>query len=829
MSLPHVLRSVTRSPGLSLAVVCMTAAGVGILTTSFAMVDAAVLRPPPFRDAGRIAVLYTTHASVTEGRYNARWAYPRIQLLRQLARSVTSVASYSGPTVLTLTGGRKEWAESVSGEVVSPEYFTALGVQAAAGRTFQASEDAVRGAHPLVILGHDLWERRFASDREVVGRAISINGTTLTVVGVMPRGFRGLTDKAQLWVPSTMAPVLTYADYLVSDQNFISVVARLAPGATIEGARRELEALGARIYEALPHAEDAGRDAPGATAVTLNDARVHPAVRRAVLLLLGGVALLHLLACANVTSLLLGRAITRRREAAVRLALGSSPHRLFLHYAGESALLVAAGGLIGIVLAAWVSSVMGAPADLWGPRNFYGSIAPFADPEFTWRGAGFGVILTAISAMLIAWMPAATSLRVSLQGGLRDGGKGSATDSTSGPRLSARGAIVALETAVAVVLLVSGGLMVDSFNRMRQTDLGVEPDHVLTFSIQPSEARVPVSAAPAFVSRMLEAITAVPGVTSATVDGGAPVSGTARSTLFIAGREPTSPGGAPPILRHYVAPDHFRTLGIPLLRGRNFTAQDIAGRPRVTIISETAARTFWPNEDPIGQRVWFGGGSSFDRPDSSAEIIGIAGDVMYEPLDVGPNRSSFYTPYAQFTYAWRIYFVRTTGSPSAAVPAIREAVHAVEPELALTDVQTLGDRIGASWTRQRFDAFFFGAVGVLALILAVSGIYAVVSYAVGRRTREMGIRLALGSQPTAVLRLVLRDGLFAPSIGLVLGTAGTFAAGGVLRASLYGIAPTDARVLALALGALLLAATLACLVPARRATRVDPCVALRTD
>ncbi|MEP7347433.1 MAG: FtsX-like permease family protein, partial [Gemmatimonadaceae bacterium] len=330
-------------------------------------------------------------------------------------------------------------------------------------------------------------------------------------------------------------------------------------------------------------------------------------------------------------------------------------------------------------------------------------------------------------------------------------------------------------------------------------------------------------------TRMLETITAVPGVVSATVDGGAPVGGTARSTLFIAGRPPLSPNDAPPVLRHYVAPDHFKTLGIPLLRGRGFTSQDIAGRPRVTIISENAARTFWPNEDPIGQHVWFGGGSSFDRPDSSAEIIGIVRDVMYEPLDVGPNRSSFYTPYAQFSYSWRIYFVRTTGDPSAAVGAIRQAVSAVEPDLALTEVQTLSDRIGASWSRQRFDAFFYGGVALLALLLAVTGIYAVVAYAVGRRTREMGIRLALGSQPGDVVRLVVREGMVAPLVGLVLGTAGTFAAAGLLRASLYGVGPTDARVLASALIMLLLAALVACLVPARRATRVDPCEALRTE
>jgi putative ABC transport system permease protein len=829
MPLPPAFRSLVRSRGLSLAVVCTMAIGVGILTTTFGVVDAAVLRPPPFAGADRLAVLYTTHTSVERGQHNERWSYPRIQLLRRFARRFSHIANYTGPAALTLTGTGPNGAESVPGEIVSPSYFAALGVGTAIGRTFLASEDSVPGAHPLVVLGHDLWERRYDSDPHVIGRAIGINGRELTVIGVMPRGFRGLSDKGQLWVPTTMAPVLTYPEYLVTDQDFISVVGRLAPGATLAMANDELRALGPRIYEAIPDTEADSSDHAGATARSLNEARVHPVVKRAVIVLLCGVALLHLLACANVTSLLLGHAIARRQEAAVRLALGSGPRRLFAHYFSEGAILVVAGGAIGVVLASWVSDIVAAPTDVWGARSFYGSLAPFADPDFSWRTLAFGVALTVVSAILVSWGPAAAALGAQLQSGLRDGTRGSSEHAAPRGRPSARGIIVTLETALAVVLLVAGGLMVDSFNRMRRTDLGIDPGQVLTFTLQPSEARVPPSAAPAFITRMLEAITAVPGVVSATVDGGAPVGGTARSRLFIAGRPPATPNDAPPVLRHYVAPDHFRTLGIPLLRGRGFTSQDIAGRPRVTIISETAARTFWPNEDPIGQRVWFSGGSSFDRPDSSAEIIGIARDVVYEPLDVGPNRSSFYTPYAQFTYSWRIYFVRTTGDPSAAVGAIREAVNAVEPDLALTEVQTLTDRIGASWSRQRFDALFYGGMAILALVLAVSGIYAVVSYAVGRRTREMGIRIALGSQAGDVVRLVLREGMMAPLVGLALGAAGTFAVAGLLRASLYGIGPTDARVLASAIAMLFLAALVACLVPARRATTVDPCVALRTE
>ncbi len=824
--LPSFFRSLSRAPGLSLMVVGTVAAGVAALTVAFGMADAAILRAPPFADVDRVAMVYTTHASRTQGRFNSRWSYPRIRVLRDRARSFSAVANYTGPVRLTLTG--EDVADPVFGEIVSPSYFAVLGAAPVLGRGFRDVDDHVVGSQPSVVVGHRLWMQRFKGDSAILGRTIRINRASLTVVGVMPPGFRGLTDKAELWVPTSMAPLLTYPEYFTTNQNFISVVARLAPEASMTSADAEMRALGPRIHEMVP-GDDDPEDRPSATIVTLNDARSHPVVRRGVLLLLVGVGLLHVLACANATSLLLGRAMARRHEAAVRRALGGTPRRLFLHYFAESAVVVLAGGVVGMVLAVWLNALMPAPADLWAPRNFYGSLAAFADPAFSWRVLAFAATLTVSSALVIASVPAMSLVRVPMQAWLRDGSRGAAA-ATSRRRWSAHGVIVVLETALAVVLLVAGALMIDSYRRMRATQLGVDDAHVLTFALQPPEQQVPTAAAPAFVARMLDAITAVPGVVSATVDGGAPVSGTARSRLFIMGREWANPREAPPVLRHYVAPAHFSTLGIPLVRGRAFTSQDIAGRPRVTVISESAARAFWPDTDPIGQRVWFSAGSSnFDSPDASAEIIGIVRDVMYEPLDVGPNRHSFYTPFMQFTYGWRIYFVRAAGDPMALIPELRRAIHALEPDLALTEVKSLHELIGASWSRQRFDARFFGGIGALALVLAISGIYSVVAYAVGRRTREMGIRMALGGQPRDIMRLVVTDGMVAPLVGVVVGTIAAIAATRLLRASLYGVSPTDPRVLGVTLAGLLVAAAIACVIPARRATRVDPCEALRSD
>ncbi|MCI0434579.1 MAG: ABC transporter permease, partial [Gemmatimonadetes bacterium] len=385
------------------------------------------------------------------------------------------------------------------------------------------------------------------------------------------------------------------------------------------------------------------------------------------------------------------------------------------------------------------------------------------------------------------------------------------------------------EAAFAMLLMVAAGLLIDSFQRMRQTSIGVDAANVLTFWVMPSEVRVPPQTAPAFVTRLLDAITKVPGVRSASVDGGAPLAGTASSVLFIAGRPAPAPGQAPPVLRHYIAPDHFNTLGIPLRRGRVFTAGDVAGAPRVTVISESAARQFWPNEDPLGKRVWFGGGSSFSSPDSSAEIVGVVGDVVYEPLDQRPNFASFYTPYAQFTYARRMVFVRTAGDPMSLVSDVRKAIATVDPELALQEVQALTHIISGSWARNRFDAMLFGSFGIVALALAASGIFAVLAYTVASRTREFGIRIALGGTTRRVLWHVLREGMSFPLAGLTIGVTLSLAVTRLLQSSLYGISPQEPRVFIGTAALLVAVMAAACLVPAWRATRADPMEALRAE
>jgi predicted permease len=831
VSLPAALRTFARTRGIAVAVVTTLALGVGALTTALGIVNAALFRQPPFADARRLAMLYLIRNPAGESTRRERWSFSRIQLLREQQRSFERIAWYT-PATLTLADHGD--AEMVRGEFVSSSYFPLLQVGAVQGRVFQPAEDEVAGA-PVALVRRSFMARRWPADEAVLQRSLRVNGVMHTVIGVLPDGFRGLSGQADLWIPAPMAPHLTYAGYLTTNQNFISVVGRLRRGVPLGEARNELAVLGGAINRALPSDPTFPEERVTATAVSINEARSDRTVRRSLAVFLGGVLLLHLLACANVANLLLVRAAAKRHESAVRIALGSRPGRLFRHLLADGAGLALLGGVPGVVLAWRVTGLIAPPTSVWAPRNFYGSLAPFDTPAFGWAELAFGLGLAFATAVIVALPQAITAFRLDVAAGLKAGVRGVLRGGLRGERRGAhrlppvRAMLLSLEAALAMLLVVAAGLLIDSFQRMRQTPLGVDTTRVLTFWVIPSEARVPPETAPAFVTRVLEAVRAAPGVLAATVDGGAPLAGTARSTLYIAGRPAPSPGQAPPVLRHYVAPEHFRVMGIPLLRGRVFTASDVAGAPRVTVISETAARRFWPGEDPLGQRVWFGGGSSFTSPESSAIIVGIVADVVYEPLDQNPNRASFYTPYAQFTYASRMFFLRTAGDPLAVVPEVRKAVATVDPDLSLREVQPLAAVVNGSWARHRFDALLFGGFGVAALLLAGSGVFAVLAYAVANRTREFGVRIALGARSGAVLGQVIKEGMAFPILGLFLGVLASAGATRWLRASLYEISPLDPGVYLRTTLLLLAVAAGACLIPAWRATRADPMEALRAE
>jgi putative ABC transport system permease protein len=614
---------------------------------------------------------------------------------------------------------------------------------------------------------------------------------------------------------------------VTTNQNFIAAIGRFKPGVDLAAANSELAVLAATINRALPSDPKNPDERVSGLATPLNEARVNPSVRRSLLLLFGAVALLHLLACANVTNLLLGRAVQRRQEFVVRLALGSSRWRLFSRVFVEGCVLAMMGGAAGLLLARWFTEVTAPPASVWGAGS--SQLAPFDAPVFSTAVLAFGILLVLLTAAIVAIGPALSAAGPRPANELQGRGRVTLASGLSLRRPTLRGLIVGVEAALAAVLVLSAGLLFDSFQRMRAVDVGVEPDPVLTFWVIPSEARVPPPAAPAFLARLVSALEQVPGVVSVGVDGGAPLNGSATSTLLIEGRPTPGPGEAPPITRHYVSVDHFRTLGIPLRSGRWFTAGDAAASPRVAVISETAARRFWPNEDPLGRRVWFGGGSNFDSPERSAEIVGIVGDVRYQPFDRPQNLASFYTPFTQFSYPMRLVSLRTQGEPFSVLADVRRAVATVDPELAVQEIKTLSELMDSSWARRRFDTTVFGGFGAAALLLAATGLFAVLAYSVETRRREFGIRIALGARSRLLLASVVREGLMFPVAGLVVGFAVSIAASRALEASLFGTSPRDVRVFAVVAGVLLASSVLACLIPAWRATRADPVESLRAE
>jgi putative ABC transport system permease protein len=822
-ALPPTLRSLVRTPLFTAAAVLSLALGIATATTVFSLLDAAVLRPLPFAEPDRLMMLNIVQRTPAEGEYRVRWSWPRFRMLQRSVRSFERVASNSN-AVVTLTGAGDP--EPLPIEFVSSDYFALYGTPIVVGRGFTVTDDEPATAEPTVVLSWSLWQERFDGAENAIGRSIVLNGVPMTVIGVAGRDFTGVSGLARAWTPATMAPRLTYDEYLTTNQNFITAVGRLRPGVSLEAARAELAAVGARIQSALPSEAETPDDTFSATAMPLAEARVDVVTRRALLLLGGAVGLLLLIACANVASLLLGRAAARRREIAIRLAIGAGRGRLVRQLLAESAALAVAAGVVGVLAAAWAIGALRIPPTLARGRNFYGAVGEFATPAMDWRVLAFAVAVCATTVILFGLVPAIRASRSDLTHDLRSGAGGAGR----GARFELREGVVALQVALSVTLLVGCGLMLASFARLRQTPLGFDPSHLLTFSIRPSEVTYPVDRAPALIERMLGEIARVPGVQAATVDGCAPLATQcASAALHIVGRPWRNPLDAPAVLRHYVGPDHFRTLGMRVLRGRGLTAEDRPGGPKVVVINETAAERFWPGEDPIGRRVWFDANATFGSADSSAEIVGIVSDVAYQPLDEHPVQADFFTSFAQFTYASRMVIVRTRGEPLALTREIGRAVRRADPGLALFDVRTMEERAGLSWSKQRFQTRLLTTIAAIALVLAVTGVYAVTSWFVTSRSREIGVRIALGAGEAAVIGTSISRTVRLGALGALAGMGGAVVGSRFLRAMLYDTSPMDPLVFAGALGVLLIALLMASWVPVRRALKVDPVEVMRAE
>jgi predicted permease len=816
--LRYSLRSLARMRGVALVVVASLALGIAATTTMFSAAYAALLRPVPFADPDRLVLLFTTHTSPREGLALSRWSRSLIDTLAASVSSYESIASYT-PALMSLSGGAGD-PEQIDGEIVSPEYFTTLRVTAALGRTFTAAEDGAPGDAPVAVLSDRLWRQRYGADPSLLGGTVRVNDVPLTVVGIMPAGFSGLSAKSTLWIPRTMAPRLTYADYLTTPQLFIAVLARLKDGVTLEQANAELAAASA----SFPIRQDAEGSRWGALAQTLGEARVEPTLRRSVLLLFSAAACVLLITCANVAGLLLARGRVRRRELAIRMAIGSGRARIVRQLLIESLTLAVPAGAFGAVLAVWGVDLFSryAPAVLWTGRT---AISPFSEPAVDGRALAFTLAVTLVTSMLCGLAPALDTARTELTHALKEDERGGGA-----PRRLFK-SLVVVEIALAVLLLAAAGLLLDNVAHMQQLRRGFETTGVITFWVRPPTSRYPVAEGPAIVERLLTSVEQVPGVESAAVNRCTPFTGCSRTVLYFADR-PNDERNHPVVGRHYVSADYFRTLGIPLLAGRVLSPRDRPDRPPVTIISESAARRFWPDENPLGKRVWFGGTTGpFAGPAHAVEIVGIVGDVKYEAVD-WPNstgRPEFYTSYLQFSYPDTMVLVKTRGSTSTLVPALRRAVASVDSALPIYDVLTLDDRIAGALSRPRFNAALVSGFAGVALLIAALGVYGMLSYSVSCRRREIGVRLAIGAAPPRIVRVILAEGLRLAIAGVLIGLVGALAAGRLTRSLVVDASPSDPRILAIVAVVMLAVACLAAFLPARRASAVDPIVVLRHE
>jgi putative ABC transport system permease protein len=813
--LRYTVRALRARPGFAAIALITLALGIGANTAIFSVVHQVLLSPPPFAEPERLYIASRTIPGFDEV---GPWSYPDFELLRERTRTA-DVAAFRDLGV-ALTGGAGE-PERVNVEMVSPNYFTLVGVPVAHGRGF-ATSDGAASAPAVAVLSDALWRSRFGAAPAVLGTTVTLNGALFEVVGVMPAGFAGQTGDAALWVTITQAPVLMSDPRRLTRafSNWANVVARVT-AADAATAAAEMDVIAASLAELR---EEAPPDARGIGLLPLSTATTDPRLRKTLLILLGAVALVLLVACANLANLLLARATGRRREMALRRALGAGGGRLVRQLLTESGALAMMGGIAGAGLA-WaavrVLAVM-RPAE---PARF-GAIAGDAsfdalvlDPRILLFN--FGIALAA--GVLFGLAPALIAARADVATLLRE----AAAAITPRRRLGrVRAVLVAGELALALVLLAGAALLIRSFVALHRVDTGIEAENVLTVGLELPRSRYDGGAAESFHAQLLERLRDRPGVAAAGVATALPLARAGGATTVDIENAATI-GDEPPVAGyHLVDGGYFDALGIPVVRGRVFSPADRAGAPRVAVINETAARLFFPAGDALGRHIRLGVG--YEPSDEYAEIVGVVGDVKYAGIDE-PVRPDAYLAAAQFMENRAFLVVRTNADPLALLPAVREEVAALDAGLPLFDVKTMDRRVADATSRPRFASLLLGLFAALATVLAAIGVYGVTAFSVAARAREFGIRRALGADTLAVLLPVLHQGLLLALAGVAVGVVGALAAGRLLASQLFGVAPSDPVTLA-GVAALLLATTLlAAYIPARRAARVDPLVVLRED
>ncbi|MFL5539507.1 MAG: ABC transporter permease [Longimicrobiaceae bacterium] len=793
----YALRSLRQHPIFTLTAVLTLALGIGGNTAIFSAVDGVLLRPLPFPEPERLVTVWGHHASI--GRETA--SLPDYLDWRRESRSFSGMAARAN-TQFTLTGTGEP--EVIAGALVTANYFRVLGSPIPVGRGF-ADEEEKSGASRVAVLSDGFWRREFGGRPDAVGRRIILSGVPYTIVGAGPRGLSE-PENVDVWT------VLTTDTTLGRRSDFLEVVGRLAPGADARRAQEEMSTIAGRLERAYP-----GTNAGWGVELVGLQERIVGEIRPALLVFMGAVALVLLIACANVANLMLARVASREREVTIRAALGASRRRLVRQLLTDSVVLALAGGALGLGLA------------VWGVRGLQalepGTIPRLGEIAINGSAFAFALGLSVATGLLFGLAPAGRILSYDLRAGLAEGSRGMAGHRSVG---RTRSLLVLAEVALASVLLVGAALLLTSFIRLQGVDPGFAPRGILTARLTLPRARYADSTRQTgFAEALLAQVRNLPGVRSAALASDAPLGdGPPYWSFAVAGVEPPPPDVVQDAVVFRTTPDYFRTFAIPLVRGRLFEARDRGDAPPVALVSEGLSRRFWPGRSPLGARI------TFDDPEDSTAVwmtvVGVVGDVRQE----GPVAAAYpqlYVPLAQFSGRSLLIALRTTGDPLALTPALKRAIAGLDPNLALGRVATMEERVASTLARPRVNALLLAGFAVTALMLAALGIYGVIAYGVVQRTRELGIRMALGARGDDVLRLVLRQGMAPVLAGLALGLGGALVASRVLRGLLYGVGATDPAAYAGVAAFLAVVALAASYLPARRAAMLDPVVALRNE
>jgi predicted permease len=802
----YAFRMLRKNPGFTAVAVLTLALGIGANTAIFSVVYAVLLKPLPYTNPEQLFTAF--QANTQEGIAEAGCSYPNFEEWRAQNHVFSELAGIVAHQ-LTLTGSGEPSVVHTS--VVTPELFALLDVKPLAGRVF-FPQDGKRGAPPVVLVSEDLWRGRFGADPQILGTSINLDQRPFTVIGIIPTAFRTplFNTKQEVWIPLVQDPV--FSTFMPQrGSHLLPVIGRLYPGVSVAQAQAEMDAISGRLAGEFP-AENKG----WTVRLVPLQKEIVGEVRTELLVLLGAVGLVLLIACANIANLLLTRATSRSKEIAVRTALGAGRARIIRQLLSETAVLGLLGGAVGIALAYWGVKAL---------SSLLPSSLPQMNPiRVDYFVLGFALLLSAVAGVAFGLVPAMFAANADIQNTLREG----ARSGESRNRRRARSLLAVAEISLAMVLLVTAGLLLRSFARLTSVSLGFDAQHLVKADISLPQFQYSTPQQWAiFSEELLVGIQSDPGLQDSAVVVPRPIVDISVTLPFdIVGNPPLSARASRTANYVSISPDYFRVAGIPLLAGRVFNQHDVSSAPRVSIISEAMARLYFPNQDPLGKQITFG--FSPGSGEAMREIVGIVGNVRDVALGQNPG-AMMYVPYAQAPFWGANLVVKSTLSTSSVAAAIRREVQKIDKDLPVTDVAKMPDLIDASVAQPRFRMFLLGLFAVMALVLAATGIFGVVAYSVSRRTNEIGIRVALGASRNAILRMVFGETLVLTCAGLALGVPSALAASHLLGHMLFSVSANDPGTLSAVAFTLALVAAIAGYLPARRAMRVDPMVALRHE